>query len=106
MQYVTARGFKATTTENGVRDKQSNCDKCPTECLSLGCHGYQGRVLFNPTCRQQLPPLTNCPVGQLLFVCVRSGTEGLQRLAVLINMQDVQYRMYVHVSVCVCVCVM
>lgn len=32
-------------------------DKCPAECLTLGCHGDQGRVLFKPADTQRLPPV-------------------------------------------------
>lgn len=83
---VTAWCFKATATRRRrVKDNYSTCDKCPIECPSQGCHGEQGHVLFNPACRQWPPPLTNCPTGQLLFVCVTSGTKDLPGLVVLMN---------------------
>lgn len=81
-----------------VKDKQSPCDKCPTKCLSLACQGDQGHVFFNPDHTSRLSPLTNCPTGQLLFVCVMSGTEGLTGLIVLTIMQDTQH------SVCTLLC--
>lgn len=52
----------------------SNCDKCPIEHLSLGCHHHQGCALFNPAHRQPLPPLPKRSAGQRRSVCVRSGT--------------------------------
>lgn len=86
MLYITAYDFTAATSGTRVKANVSTCDKCPTECLSLCCQGDQGHVLFNPAHMQRLPPLTNCPMGQLLFVCVMSGTEGLPRFTVLMIM--------------------
>lgn len=92
-----------TTSWTEVTDDSSTCDKHPIECPSPGCHGNQGYVLFNPAYRQRLLLLTNSPAGQLLFVCVKSGTEGLLGLVVLMIMHKVQHRVCVRKSVCLSV---
>lgn len=53
-------------------------------------------------CKRRLLPLTNCPTGQVQFVCVTSGTECLPRPVALMIMQTSQ-----HVCACflACVCV-
>lgn len=40
--------FKVSSHWTRMKGGLSTCDKWSTKCLSLGCHGNQGPVLFNP----------------------------------------------------------
>lgn len=77
----------------------SNCDKCPIEHLSLGCHHHQGCALFNPAHRQPLPPLPKRSAGQRRSVCVRSGTGRFPKASRL----NKHARRRAEKCVCVCV---
>lgn len=76
--------FNGIVPHFGPGREGQNRSRAPvTNVPASAYHSRQGRVLFNPAYRLPSPPLTGCPAGQPLFVCVMSGTPGLWRLVIL-----------------------